>query len=159
MKRIIREYHKVLQGFSVYVRCVFWSMLFDSFGYNSYIYGRIKVYGPENISFGSNSTINEGCLLNARNKIKIGSFVHISPYCALNTGSLNYKEIMGDRGHTSSSIDIEDGVWLGTNVLINPGVKIGENSVIGAGSVVSSNIPKNTVAFGVPAKVVKSIYD
>lgn len=54
-------------------------------------------------------------------------------------------------------IVIEDNVWLGGGVIVCPGVRIGKNSVIGAGSVVTKDIPANSVALGNPARVVKSV--
>ena len=48
-------------------------------------------------------------------------------------------------------------MWLGANVIVLPGVTIGENSVIGAGSVVTKDIPANVVAFGSPCKVYREI--
>lgn len=57
----------------------------------------------------------------------------------------------------SFPITIGDNVWLGANVIVLPGVTIGENSVIGAGSVVTKDIPANVVAFGSPCKVYREI--
>ncbi|WP_238555186.1 DapH/DapD/GlmU-related protein [Chryseobacterium sp. P1-3] len=54
-------------------------------------------------------------------------------------------------------IKVGDNVWLGGNVVVLPGVSIGNNSVIGAGSVVTKDIPDNVVAVGNPCTVVKSI--
>lgn len=54
-------------------------------------------------------------------------------------------------------IHIEENCWLGANVTVLPGVTIGENSVIGAGSVVTHDIPANVVAIGVPCKVLREI--
>ena len=53
-------------------------------------------------------------------------------------------------------IEIGDNVWIGGSVVVLPGVKIGSNSVIGAGSVVVKDIPKNSVAVGNPCKVIKN---
>ena len=58
----------------------------------------------------------------------------------------------------SDGVFIEDGVWIGNSAIILPGVKIGKKSIIGAGSVVSSDIPAYSLAVGVPAKVIKK-YD
>lgn len=55
----------------------------------------------------------------------------------------------------SSKIIIEDNVWLGYNTIICKGVRIGENSVIGAGSIVTKDIPANKIATGVPCKVIR----
>lgn len=57
----------------------------------------------------------------------------------------------------SFPIAIGDNVWLGANVIVLPGVTIGENSVIGAGSVVTKDIPANVIAFGSPCKVYREI--
>lgn len=54
-------------------------------------------------------------------------------------------------------ITIEDNVWLGGGVIVCPGVRIGENSVIGAGSVVTRDVPPNSLAVGSPARVIRSI--
>jgi maltose O-acetyltransferase len=51
---------------------------------------------------------------------------------------------------------IGDNVWIGTRVIIMPGVKIGSNSIIGAGSVVTKSFPENCVIAGVPAKIIKT---
>ena len=55
----------------------------------------------------------------------------------------------------SKGISIEDGVWIGNNVLIMPGVKIGKKAIIGAGSVVTRDVPPYTIAVGNPARVIK----
>ena len=57
------------------------------------------------------------------------------------------------------SIIINDDVWIGAHSVILPGVTIGKGAVIGAGSVVTSNIPEYAVAVGVPAKVIKLRFD
>lgn len=57
----------------------------------------------------------------------------------------------------ADSIHIGDDVWIGGNVTILPGVNIGNNVVIGAGAVVTKDIPDNSLAIGVPAKVVREI--
>ncbi|MCI6588707.1 MAG: sugar O-acetyltransferase, partial [Clostridiales bacterium] len=57
----------------------------------------------------------------------------------------------------SLPVVIKDHVWIGANVTIMPGVTIGENSVIGAGSVVTRDIPDNVVACGVPCRVMREI--
>ena len=70
--------------------------------------------------------------------------------------SLKYSPIKR-RLFSNGAISIEDGVWIGEKVTILPGVTIGTNSIIGANAVVTSNIPANCVAVGIPAKVIKFI--
>ena len=52
---------------------------------------------------------------------------------------------------------VGSGVWIGANAMVMPGVTIGENSIIGAGSVVTKDIPANVIAFGNPCKVYREI--
>ena len=56
-------------------------------------------------------------------------------------------------------VKIGNGVWIGSNVVVLPGVTIGDNTVIGAGSVVTKDIPANVVAVGNPCKVLRPITD
>jgi len=140
-------------------RNFFWSKLFASFGEGSSIFGHITVYSPEKVEFGTMSTINVGSVINARGGIIVGDHVHISPGVIINTGGLDYKNTLDKRKHTSQQVVIKDGAWIGSGVCINPGVTIGKNSVIGAGAVVTKNIPDDVVAVGVPAKVLNKIFD
>ncbi len=59
----------------------------------------------------------------------------------------------------SFPVTIGNNVWIGSNVVVMPGVTIGDNTVIGAGSVVTKDIPANVVAFGNPCRVVREITD
>jgi maltose O-acetyltransferase len=58
---------------------------------------------------------------------------------------------------TSKPVNIGRNVWCGTNVTILPGISIGENAIIGAGSVVTRDIPSNSIAVGVPARVIRAL--
>lgn len=70
-------------------------------------------------------------------------------------GTLIYRQYIPDLEITKP-IKIGDNVYIGNNVIILPGVTIGNNVVIGAGAVVSKSIPDNSVAVGVPARVIKT---
>ena len=83
---------------------------------------------------------------------------------------LQGKELMYEYNHTRPSegkrrkeligqifAKTGDNVWIGTHVVINPGVTIGDNSAIGAGSVVTNDIPANVIAIGVPCRVLREI--
>lgn len=70
-------------------------------------------------------------------------------------GTLLYRHLVPDLEITKP-IAVGDNVYIGNNVIILPGVKIGNNVVIGAGAIVSRDIPDNSVAVGVPARVIKT---
>lgn len=67
------------------------------------------------------------------------------------------KKFNGEKMDIISPIKIEDNVYIGTGAYIMPGVRIGSNSIVGAHSVVTKDIPKNSVAVGIPARVIKGI--
>lgn len=159
IRKLILLIYKKTSFYLARVRNYYHRCLFGNFGEGSAILGNITLYHPENISFGKYSTLNEGVLLNARSAIKIGNYVHISPYVIINAGGLDYRLTMNKRAHISKPVLIGDGVWICSGAIINPGVTIGRNSVVGAGAVVTKSIPENCVAVGVPAKVTKKIGD
>lgn len=112
-------------------------------------------YG-QNITIGKNVFINSGCSFQDQGGIIIGDNVLIGPQVVIAT--LNHDFTPNFRKNMNPSpVMIENNVWIGANVTICPGVTIGENSIIGAGAVVTQNIPKNCIAVGVPAKVIKCI--
>ena len=75
------------------------------------------------------------------------------------TGHPVHHELIKNGEMYSFPITIGNNVWIGSHVVINPGVTIGDNSVIGAGSIVTKDIPPNVVAAGVPCRVIREIND
>ena len=88
-------------------------------------------------------------------EIEIGNYVHVTTGCVLLTHHLDTsrKGIYWKKGH----IKIEDGVFLGAHTVISKSVTIGKGSIVGAGSVVTKNIPSYEIGGGVPAKFIKKI--
>ncbi|MCQ2222528.1 MAG: acyltransferase [Bacteroidaceae bacterium] len=90
----------------------------------------------------------------------IGSHVNLAQgvvVSGLNHGFYDSSKRIDEQKVKTSQIVIEDDVWIGANCVITAGVHIGEHSVIGAGSVVTKDIPPHSLAVGSPAKVIKSI--
>ncbi len=115
----------------------------------------ITSIGPESssLTIGNNCGFSGtvvGCFLN----IKIGNNVR----CGANTLITDSDWHLDDsRLGNLQAITIEDNVFLGVNVIVLKGVTIGENSVVGAGSVVTSDIPPNVIAAGNPCRVIRSL--
>lgn len=152
-----RTLHRKINGICIKVRSFHYRLLIATAGKNFRVLGAIKVYSPELLSIQNGVSLNEGVVLNARGGLTIGNDVHISPGAIINTGGLNYKKFGTERKHLKQPVDIQNGVWIGSGAIINPGVTIGENSVIGSGAVVTKDVPKNSIAVGVPASVIKTI--
>lgn len=90
--------------------------------------------------------------------IYIGSCVMMGPNVVLATAGHPVRpDLRKKQAQFNLPIHIGDNVWLGAGVIVLPGVAIGENSVIGAGSVVTKDIPANVVAVGNPCRVLREI--
>lgn len=113
-----------------------------------------------NIEIGENFYSNYNLIILDCGKVIIGDNVLIAPNVGIYTAGhpLHY-EPRYEGYEYAIPIIIGNNVWIGGNVIINPGVKIGDNSVIGAGSVVTKDIPADVVAVGNPCKVLKQITD
>lgn len=141
--------------------------LFPGHGKDLYLQGPIQVdYGcftefGDNVYANFNLTILDTC------PIKIGNNVMIGPNTTLATPlhpllASQRNPRLQDDGKIAdyeygAPITIEDNCWLASNVTVCPGVTIGHDSVIGAGCVVTKNIPPNSLVLGVPGKVVKTL--
>jgi acetyltransferase-like isoleucine patch superfamily enzyme len=106
------------------------------------------------IEVGEGTFINYGTSISAHEQVSIGRRCQIGQYCIINDN--DYHEI-GDKRRLppSQPVILEDRVWLGARVIVLKGVRIGHDAVIGAGSVVTRDIPRRSVAVGMPARVVR----
>ncbi len=139
-------------------------------GDNVYISGKIGIGFASSptrqsptLRIGNNSFIGHDCMFQMRKNITIGN------HCLLAGGII----IQDNNGHPLDPenrkanlpvsddevhpVIIKDGAWIGRRVMILKGVTVGENSVVGAGSVITKDIPDNAVAAGNPAKVIKAL--
>lgn len=108
----------------------------------------------QNITVGKNVFINSCCNFQDQGGITIGDGSQIGHKVTLTT--LNHGLTPEDRGTLyPAPIAIGKNIWIGAAATIVPGVTIGDNSIIGAGSVVTKDVPANTVVAGVPAKVIR----
>ena len=111
------------------------------------------------LSLGADTYIHPRCQLNAyKASIQIGRSVLIAANCAFyphNHSIAPNKPIREQSLNTKGSIVVGDHSWLGTGVIVLGGVRMGKGVVIGAGSVVTKDVPDGAIAVGVPARVVK----
>lgn len=99
-----------------------------------------------------------GMAIRGNGKVVIGNYFHSGEDCLIISQNHNYDKgnaIPYDCTYISKNVIIGDFVWLGSRVIVLPGVNIGEGAIIQGGSVVSSDIPPYSVAGGNPAKVFK----
>lgn len=134
------------------------SEILGSIGEHCWIAKRFCFDNGKNIFIGDNFTGNFNITILDVKEVYIGDNVMIGPHTLITTVGhpLTPK---GRREHLAQAkeITIGDDVWIGGNVTVLPGVTIGNNVVIGAGAVVTKDIPDNSLALGVPAKVVREL--
>ncbi|GAA3635095.1 galactoside O-acetyltransferase [Kineosporia mesophila] len=125
---------------------------------------RTVLLSPFHAGFGSNVHIGDDFFGNVNLtfvddvEIRIGNGVMIAPGVTLTTtGHPVHPDLRVDFRRFSEPIVLEDKVWIGSNAVVLPGVRIGYGSVIGAGSVVTHDIPPMSVAVGVPCRVTRAI--
>lgn len=111
-----------------------------------------------NIEIGEKFYSNHNLVILDANKVIFGDNVFIGPNCGFYTAGhpLHYRE-RNEGLEYAKPIKIGDNVWFGGNVVVLPGVTIGNNVVVGAGSVVTKDIPSNVVAVGNPCRVIKEL--
>ena len=112
----------------------------------------------KNLHIGKNVFINSGCKFQDQGGIFIGDDALIGHNVVIATINHDFNPEKR-RGMYPKPVTVGKNVWIGSNSTICPGVTIGDNAVIGAGSVVTKDVPENMVAVGVPAKVIKSIFE
>lgn len=111
-----------------------------------------------NIGIGKNFYANHNLIILDGNKVTFGYNVFIAPNCSFYTAGHPLDAERRNKGlEYAKPIKVGNNVWVGGNVVVLPGVNIGDNVVIGAGSVVTKDIPSNTVAVGNPCMVIKNI--
>lgn len=122
-----------------------------------------KQFLPE-IIIGDNVNMNTDCHIGCINKVVIGNNVLLASRVYISDhshGKLNGEELSIAPAHrelfSKGAVIVEDNVWIGEGVCVMPGVTIGRNSIIGANAVVTKDIPANSIAAGIPAKVIRSL--
>ena len=122
-------------------------------------YVTITARGGE-IDFGNNFSSNQNVIFNADHggKLTFGENCLVGPMSIFRTSNHKFETLsvpINIQGHASGDISIGNDVWIGSHVVVLPGVKIGNSVVIGAHSVVTRDIPDKAVAIGAPANVIR----
>lgn len=108
------------------------------------------------VEIGNNVQINENVRI--RSNVKIGDNVLIAPNVQLISINHEYKDVtipIKDQGEIKGKIDIADDVWIGTSAIILPDVKLARGAIIGAGAVVTKDVPEYAIVGGNPAQIIK----
>ncbi len=119
----------------------------------------IEIGPGGSLGVGANTQIQRGCQITAyESSIEIGRRVQIAPYCAFYSydhGMIAEVPMSHQPLHTKGPIGIGDDAWLGVGVIVLSGVRIGKGAVVGAGAVVTDDVPDGAIVAGVPARLIR----
>lgn len=134
--------------------------LFGTVGDSVWIMQPITLARGKTVHIGSGTYINSNLTLVDDYEIYIGEGCLIAPNVTIcTTGHPVHPELRPNGEMYSFPVKIGNGVWIGSGAIILPGVTIGDNAVIGAGSIVTKDVPANVIALGNPCKVLREITD
>ena len=121
------------------------------------IHYKTEIRAPYRLVIGKGSIIGDNAILDARNDLRIGKNVNISSNVSIYTEQHDYRDPMFlCTNKENKAVEINDRVWIGSNVIILPGVKIGEGAVCCAGCVVTKDVAPYDVVAGIPAKKINT---
>lgn len=142
------------------IRYLICKSMFKKCGKNVNIEHGADIGTGRHIEIGDNSGIGVNCVVK---KAIIGKDVMMGPDVVFITANHNFEDTsipMRGTGHAPAEIiQISDDVWLGTRVIILPGIKIGKGAIIGAGSVVTKDVPDYAIVGGNPARIIRNRKD
>jgi len=131
--------------------------LFGSVGASPFIEHNFHCDLGFNIHIGDDFYVGYNCTILDMAEVRIGDNCMIGPNVGLYTAGHSIEPKGRNKGGYALPIRIGNDVWIGGSCVILPGVEIGDNSIVAAGSVVTKNVPANTIVAGNPAKILKSI--
>lgn len=132
-----------------FVRHFFCELAGLKIGQGSTIHMWARFYDPKNITIGEDTIIGDHAFLDGRDKLKIGDHVDIASQVLIYNSQ---HDIDSEDFHAiDAPVEIEDYVFIGPRAIILPGVRIGKGAVVGAGAVVTKDVPEFAIVGGVPA--------
>lgn len=142
---------------SLYIRRSIYRMFGVNAKQNTVFHYRTEIRAPWKLTIGKGSIIGDNALLDARNGLTIGSNVNFSSNVSIYTEQHNHRDpFFNCNEDTEKSVTIGDRAWIGSNVIVLPGVKIGEGAVCCSGCVVTKDVAPFDVVAGIPAKKVNT---
>jgi len=126
------------------------------YGERVYIHWPVTITSPQQVLFGDDVSLAAYVHIWGEGGVRVGNRVMIGTHSSISSVTHDYTQ--RDMYHTllEKEVVIEDDVWVGSNCVILPGVRVGTGAVLGAGAVVTKDVPPGVIMGGVPAKVLKT---
>ncbi len=141
----------------VMIRRMLYRALFKKLGDNALIYPGVYLTHTYGIEAGDNFSMNYGAVMDGRGGISLGNSVMVGPHAVLVSSTHQHKKMdapMCTFGHIMQPLIIQDDVWIGAHAFIRGGINIGRGVVIGAGSMVLTDIEEYKIVGGSPARII-----
>jgi len=164
VKKVVNRLYNIFLEFEVFLlhiigyipshhfRCFFYRLAGIKIGRGSTIHTGARFYDPKNISIGDDTIIGEGAVLDGREKLVIGSHVAFASEVMV----YNSEHVIDHEDFIAKDelVMIEDYCFIGPRAIILPSVKVGRGAIVGAGAVVTKDVPPFAIVGGVPAKTI-----
>lgn len=144
---------RIVGQFPLYtVRWLFYTLAGVKIDKGAHLHIGTQFFNPKNISVGEGSIIGQNAFLDGRDKLIIGKYVDIASDVMI----YNSEHDINDEGFKAvcEPVIISDYCFIGPRAVILPGVELGKGAVVGAGAVVTKNVPEYAVVGGVPAQII-----
>ena len=157
-KKLLVKYRKTTGNCGLVLRYALLKNIAGSIGDNVSIQPDVYLFNVENLFIGDNVSIHPMCYIEAYGGVTIGNDVSIAHGTTIMSVTHKYADTtvpIKDQGLTAQPVIISDNTWIGAKVTVLGNITIGTGVVLGASTVVTRDIPPNSVAVGVPARVIK----
>ena len=155
VKELLRRFNRTETGAE---QRIILSQLLGSVGEGSIVEPPFYCTYGKNTTLGDHAYLNFRCTILDNNEVRIGRHAMIGPGVQIYTAAHPLQaEARNEGWEVAKPVVIEDTVWIGGSAILLPGVTVGRNAVVGAGAVVTRDVPAYTVVAGNPAKVIRRI--
>jgi acetyltransferase-like isoleucine patch superfamily enzyme len=140
------------------LRYTFWQSLLGHTGDHVLFYEQLKIMGPAGIRIGDHARITGQVILDGRGELTIGPYTQVGFQSLVLSYTHNYEDLdrpIIDQGMAGRPVHIGADVWIGARVIVLPGTNIGDGAIVGAGSVVTREVPAQAIVAGNPARLIR----
>jgi len=140
------------------LRYIYWKSLLGYVGEQVLFYEQVKIMGPAGIRIGDHARITGQVVLDGRGGLTIGPYTQVGFQSLILSYTHNYEALdrpIVAQGMAGRPVTIGSDVWIGARAILLPGITIGDGAIIGAGAVVTHDVPNRAIVAGNPARLIR----
>lgn len=142
-----------------HLRNAYWCELGVGMDSSVRVSDRVKIVAPANLTLGCNTKILNRVILDARGNLDIGRDSQVGFESIILTSTHRFEDLdqpILEQGMRFKPVRIGNDVWIGARVIVLAGLTIGDHAIVGAGSIVTRDVPKGAIVAGNPAKLIRN---